>query len=353
MKPSGFALARAIDRLTGSLQISATEVRNKAFAEAGQEFLESYDVDPSPKKLRLLMTRFRGDGDEELHNNLDILLADYPELDNVDQKKLESLTLKLSKAARLANRLLSMERVRFSIIRSVIRPIFLDFPLERFQREKGLLLSFFNQENALDKSKELGGSEISIEGFPEWTRSVYDLFLDTSVMPQSSSRNVTGTRMPGVVNSLNIRRYTNVWFAFTAEYQEQIFQVSESLNPEQGYETLGRSPSQLRPRYSSANSDFTYTTLSKPTARISISLSGIADSSVRATKDWLSKESFEKEFVAWVSGVLEILALSDNEFCIEVKVKTGSTQTAIEIKDRDATTACKDALRFLDISLSI
>jgi hypothetical protein len=353
MRPSGFDLARAIDDLTGGLQISATEVRNKAFAEAGQEFLESYDVDPSPKKLRLLMTRFRGDGDEELNNNIDVLLADYPELANVDQKKLESLTLQLSKAARLANRLLSIERVKFSIVRSVIRPVFQDFPLERLQREKGFPLSFFNQEDALDKAKTLGSLEVSIEGFPEWTRSVYDLFLETSVMPQSSSRNMAGTRMPGVVNSLNIRRYTNVWFAFTAEFQEQIFQQTQNLKLDHSSKTLGRSTSLVWPRYSSVNSDFTYTNLSKPITRISIALRGITDSSPKSTRDWVSKESFEKEFPTWMSGVLDMLALAKNEFCIEVKIKAGSTQAAIEIKNRDAATACKDALRFLDISLTI
>jgi hypothetical protein len=300
------------------------------------------------------MTRLRGDGDEDLPNNRDILLATYPDLERIGHPALEDLTKALSTEARSANRISSIERVNLSIVKSVIRPMFFAYPLEKLARETGFVI-IFDEQSARKKSEKLRALEINLEGFQDWTRNVFELFQESSVMPQTSSRNLTGTKMPGVVNSLNLRRYTNVWFDFMAKHQAKIF--ADAQNPElldsSEDSALVRTVSQARPKYSSAGSSFTYKTLTTPTIKISILISGLADSTVRANKDWVSKESFETEVLDWTSGVLEILGLSDNEFCLEVKVRTGSTQTGIEVKNRDTTTACKDALRFLSLSLSL
>ncbi len=354
MNVTGSNLILAVENLVVDLQNAATEKRNVSFAGAAQSFLEPHGIDPLERKLRLLMTRIRGDSDEDLANNKDILLATYPDLQRIGQPGLEDLTKALSKEARSANRLASIERVNLSIVKSVIRPMFFAYPLEKLARETGFVI-LFDQQSARKKSEELRARKISLEGFEDWTRDVFELFQESSVMPQTSSRNLTGTKMPGVVNSLNLRRYTNVWFDFTAKHQAQILadaQNPELINNSEDF-ALDRSVSQARPKYSSAGSSFAYKTLTTPTTKISILISGLADSSVRATKDWVSKESFETEILAWTLGVLEILGLSNNEFCLEVKVRTGSTQTGIEVKNRDAATACKDALRFLSMSLSI
>jgi hypothetical protein len=118
MSSPGHALASAIELLVSDRQQSATNTRNSSFVGAGQKLLDTYGIDASSDKFRFLMTRFRGDGDEDLLHNTDILLSEYPELGSLEG--VEGLTLALSKAARPANRAVSMERVRSSIVRSVV-----------------------------------------------------------------------------------------------------------------------------------------------------------------------------------------------------------------------------------------
>jgi hypothetical protein len=350
MSVPGHALANAIDDLLSDRRLIATNTRNGIFVGAGQEFLEPHGVDASSDKFRFLMTRFRGDGDEDLLHNTDILLAEYPELENL--AGIEALTLALSKAARPANRALSLERVRSSIVRSVVRPLFFEFPLARLARETGFLNSF-NEESAQRKTQELRDRQVSLENYDAWTREVYELFQETSVIQQASTRSLLGSRMPGIVNSHNLRRYTNVWFDFTAEFAEQILERAKSVKPEDRTTSPVRlsSRASLGPRYSSVGSPFNYNSLRTPEARISVVLSALDDSSTRATKDWGSKESFESEIQKWILGVLEILSLPSNKFCLQVTVRAGSNQTSLEIKNRDAHTASTDAMKFLSLSL--
>jgi hypothetical protein len=353
-KVPGLAVAESIDALSSDIQTAETQTRNRSFAIAGQEFSQSHKLlnfDPNSEKLRNLMTRLRGDGETDLPRNMTMLLAEYPELDRVNKEELRGLTRSLSKSARSANGLLSMTRVKLSIVRAVIRPLFFEYPLGKFARETGQE-SVFDEGAARKKSDKLRALEIGSEDFIAWTRTVFELFQDTSVLHESSSREFTGTRMPGVVNSLNIRRYTNVWFNFTAKFQDQILESAQGVQSGERAIAEEAPVSQVRPRYSSFGSPFTYKTLTTPPTTISILIFGVADSSVRATKDWVSKDSFEREVLGWTFGVLEILALSTNEFCLQVNVSTGSTKTGIEIKNRDAETACKDAVKFLNMSLS-
>lgn len=348
MKATGLGVAEAINDLTSSFQLTATAARNEAFSVAGKGFLESHVLDSSPAKVRNLMTRFRGDSKEDLAKNRDTLLAEYPELASFSG--LESLTMELSKVARPVNRAVSIERVRSSIVRSVIRPLFFEYPLEKLARETGMLTNF-DQGRERIKSQELRDEEISLKNYQSWTRAVFELFQETSVMRKDSTGQVEVSRMPGIVNDLNIRRYTNVWFDFTGTFCEQIIQHAsgEKLdNQSRVLDPLSSRP-RLGPRYSSVGSSFNYGTLGTPALRISVLLSRLGDSSLKISKDWGSKESFDKEIQNWVLGVLDKFAISENKFSLEVRLHSGSTQTALEINNRDALTACAEAKKFLSL----
>jgi hypothetical protein len=349
MKATGQVVAEAIDNLTSSFQLSATTARNEAFLVAGKEFLESHVLDSNPSKVRNLMTRFRGDSKDDLARNRDTLLAEYPELASFSG--LENLTMQLSKVARPVNRAVSIERVRSSIVRSVIRPLFFEYPLEKLARETGKLTGF-NQQRARIKSQELIDEEISLNSFQSWTRAVFELFQETSVMRKEATSQVSGFRMPGIVNELNIRRYTNVWFDFTGTFCEQIIQLAKGKEHEEQSKVLDplSSRPRLGPRYSSVGSSFNYSTLGTPELRISVLLSRLGDPSIKATKDWDSKESFDKEIQSWVLGVLEMMSISDDRFSLEVRLKFGSNQTGLEITEHDALTACAKAKKFLSLS---
>lgn len=349
MKAKGLAVAEAIDKLTTSFQLTATATRNEAFSVAGKQFLESHVPDSNPAKVRNLMTRFRGDSKEDLGKNRDTLLAEYPELATFSG--LESLTMELSKVARPVNRAVSIERVRSSIVRSVIRPLFFEYPLEKLARETGMLTNF-DPERERIKTQELIDEEISLDNYQSWTRAVFELFQETSVMRKESTMQIAASRMPGIVNDLNIRRYTNVWFDFTGTFFEQIIQLANGKKLDNHSKDIDSLPSRPRlgPRYSSIGSSFNYGTLGTPALRISVLLSRLGDSSIRATKDWGSKESFDNEIQSWVLGVLEILSISDDKFSLEVRLNSDSTQTGLEINQRDALTACADAKKFLSLS---
>lgn len=349
MSTPGHALASAIELLVSDRQQSATNTRNSSFVSAGQKLLEPYGIDASSDKFRFLMTRFRGDGDEDLLHNTDILLSEYPELEGLEG--IEGLTLALSKAARPANRAVSMERVRSSIVRSVIRPLSYDYPLERLARETGLVTNF-DQDNAQKKTKELRERQVSRENYEAWTRDAYELFQETSVLQQASTRNSPGTRMPGIINSHNIRRYTNVWFDFTGEFLEQILDRAKKVKPESQSISPLRPPSRARlgPRYSSVGSMFNYNSLNTPAARISVVLSAQEDS-VTLTKDWDSKESFDIEIQKWILDVIETMSLPSNKLSLLVTVRAKSTQTSLEIKNREVLTAITEAKKFLSLSL--
>lgn len=354
MNVSGMALAQSIDKLSAEIQAGATQTRNESFAIAGEEvFLvhKPTDFDSNSQKLRNLMTRLRSDSNEDLPKNLSLLLAEYPDLRQVDQEELKRLTKALSKAARSANGILSMVRVKMSIVRAVVRPLFFEYPLKKLARETGQQF-VFDEEATRKKSDKLRAGEIGPEDFIEWTRTVFELFQDSSVLQKSSSREFTGTRMPGVVNSVNIRRYTNVWFNFTSQYQDQILDSAQGNQSGDSSIASDATNSQVRPRYSSFGSPFSYNTLTRPSTKISILIYGLADPSRKLTRDWTSKDSFERELQTWTIRVLETFSLTAGDFCLEVKVKTDFTQTGIEIWGSDAETACKDAFRFLKFALT-
>jgi hypothetical protein len=345
----GQALASAIEALVADRQQSATNTRNSSFAGAGQKLLEPHGIDASSDKFRFLMTRFRGDGDEDLPNNTDILLSEYPELESLEG--IEGLTLALSKAARPANRAVLMERVQSSMVRSVIRPLFFEYPLERLARETGFLTNF-DKDNTQKKTNELRDRQVSRANFEAWTRDVYELFQETSVLQQDSTRSLPGIRMPGIINSQNIRRYTNVWFDFTANFLEQILERAKNVKP--GSQSIPpvrpSSRARLGPRYSSVGSLFNYNSTKTPAAKISVALSA-QDDSYTLTKDWDSKESFDIEIQKWILDVIETMSLPSNKVCLLITVRARSTQTSLEIKNRDVLTAIAAAKKFLGLSL--
>lgn len=355
MKLSGSALADATEELSAALLKKATEVRNTAFVVAGQRFLEAFNIDPHSENLRNVMTRIRGDGDDDLPNNIDILLSGLPELGNVPIGELERVASGLSKTARAANKLVSIQRVNTSIVRAVLRPLFYDYPLERLALETGAGSSF-----SIEKSKRataaLVETEVSTpEEFESWSRSAFELFQQTSVIEQMGNRSLTGTRMPGVVSALNLRRYTNVWFDFISSNRDQIFELAK-VSPD-GNKSHNRlrsaatTPRRVAPRYSSVSNDFTYTLPRITALKISLTIASSTDKNLLASRDWGSKDEFLHQAPGWINGVIEIWNLARSSHILELKITTASGDTSMTVKDRGAIEASEALTRFVQLSI--
>lgn len=355
MKLTGAALADATEELAIALLKKATEVRNTAFVIAGQQFLESFNIDPHSENLRNVLTRIRGDGDEELPHNIDILLSGLPELEQIPVEELERLAGGLSKAARAANRVVSIQRVNTSIVRAVLRPLFYDYPLQRLGIETGSDSSF-SIEISKQITAELEKQEVSSsDEFESWSRKVFDLFQQTSVIEQTGNRSLNGTRMPGVVSALNLRRYTNVWFDFIRNNRDQIFELAkqspDGAKPNNRLRTAGMPPRSITRKFSSKGSGFTYTIPRITALKISLTMESSSDSNIQASREWNSKEDFINQAPAWINGVNEIWNLVAAGFSLKVRITASSGEMSMSVKDKAVNEASEAVVRFVQLSI--
>jgi hypothetical protein len=355
MTLTGSALADATEELASALLKKATEVRNTAFVVAGQNFLEPFSIDPHSENLRNVLTRIRGDGDDDLPNNIDILLSGLPELANIPSGELERVATGLAKTARAANKLVSIQRVNTSIVRAVLRPLFYDYPLERLAIETGSGNSFSIEESK-QRTAALGEMEVSTpEEFESWSRSVFELFQSTSVIEQLGNRSLTGTRMPGVVSLMNLRRYTNVWFDFVSSNRDQIFELAK-ISPDGNklqnrLRTTATTSRRIAPKYSSVSSDFTYTLPRLAALKISLTIASSVDKNIFASREWNSKTEFLQQAPGWITGVIDIWNLDRSGFILDLKITTASGDTSMTLKDRGLMDASEALTRFVQLSI--